>query len=285
MGSPLFSLGRRPIEQCTLDDFEGTLKYHGALGYRDRSSSGPASELMRLHIVPLVFGLLPTEALVRRSHDQLVKPSIRLHLERVGAPISESLVDVLKAVADQLWSTWPTSIRYGNTRCRRKGSIADLRANPSLYKKIRTTQGGRCAVCGTFFEAPGDETLDHTVPFRIVGDAPDGANWQILCPACNGGKSERLSALQSPEAMNWSYRDAGGNYVRTPSLQTRYVVLTLAGGCEDDRCAARPSATELLVQRISVTGLWLADNLEVRCQAHASEEAQGPPTTTTRPAG
>jgi HNH endonuclease len=277
MGSHLFSLGRRPIESRTLDDFEGTLKYHGALGYRDHSVGGPPSELARLHIVPLVFGLLPTESLVRRGHDQLVKPAIRTHLKRVGAPMSESLVDVLKAVADQFWSTWPINIRYGNIRCRRKGSIADLRANPLLYKQILVTQGGRCAVCGTLFEAPGDETLDHTVPFRIVGDAPDGANWQILCPACNGGKAERLSALQSLEAMNWSYRDAVGSYVRTPSLQARYVVLAQAGGCEHTKCKVRPSVAELMIQRISITGLWVADNLQVRCPVHASDEAQRPP--------
>jgi hypothetical protein len=281
MGSHLFSLGRRPIERRTLDDFEGTLRYHGALGYRDRSVGGPTSEPARLSIVPLVFGLLPAESLVRRGHDQLVKPSIRFHLATMGAPASESLVDVLKAVADQLWSTWPTRIRYGNARCRRKRSIADLRANPSLYKEIRTAQGGRCAVCGILFEEPGEETLDHTVPFRIVGDVPDGANWQILCPACNSGKAECLSALQSLEALNWTYRDAVGNFVRTPSLRTRYVVLAQAGGCEYTECTALPSTTKLMVQRISVTGLWVADNLHVRCQAHASKEAQGSPFITT----
>jgi hypothetical protein len=275
MGSPLFSLGRRPIERSTLDDFEGTLRYHGALGYRDGPLSGPATELTRLNVVPLVFGLLPVEALVRRSPDQLVKPSIRAHLAKVGVPTRESLVDVLKSVADQLWSTWPMSIRYGNARCRRKGSITDLRANPFLYKKMLTSQGRRCAVCGSSFEAPGDETLDHTVPFRIIGDVPDGANWQILCPSCNGGKAERLSALQSLEALNWAYSDATGSFVRTPSLRTRYVVLAQAGRCECTGCGARPNTTRLLVQRISETGLWVADNLHVRCQTHASGEAQG----------
>lgn len=273
MGSPLFSLGRRPIEQGTLDDFEGTLKYHGALGYRDHSIGGPASELTRLNIVPLVFGLLPTASLVRRGPDQLVKPSIRSHLVKIGAPMSESLVDVLKSVADQLWSTWPMNIRYGNARCRQKGSIADLRANPSLYKQILNTQGHRCAVCGTLFEAPGDETLDHTIPFRIVGDAPDGANWQILCPECNSGKAERLSALQSLEALNWIYRDTNGNFVQAPSLRTRYVVLAQAGGCEFTGCQSLPSTTQLVVQRISDTGLWVTDNLRVRCPAHASNDA------------
>jgi len=273
MGSHLFSLGRRPIESRTLEDFEGTLRYHGVLGYRDTTVDGPASEVTRLSIVPLVFGLLPTESLVRRSPDQLVKPSIRSHLAKMGVPVSESLVDVLKSVADQLWATWPISIQYGNARCRRKGSMTDLRANPSLYRKIRTAQGGRCAVCGTLFEAPGEETLDHTVPFRIIGDAPDGSNWQILCPTCNSGKAERLSALQSLEALNWTYRDALGSFVRTPSLRTRYVVLAQAGGCEHAGCAALPSTTKLMAQRISVTGLWVADNLHVRCQAHASREA------------
>ena len=140
-----------------------------------------------------------------------------------------------------------------------------------------TSQGRRCAVCGALFEAPGDETLDHTVPFRIIGDAPDGANWQILCPACNGGKAERLSALQSLEALNWTYRDASGSFVCTPSLRTRYVVLAQAGCCEYIGCGASPSTTQLMVQRISDTGLWVADNLHVRCQTHAAEEAQGTP--------
>jgi hypothetical protein len=282
MGSHLFSLGRRPIESGTLDDFEGTLRYHGALGYRDRSVGGPTSELTRLKIVPLVFGLLPTESLVRRGHDQLVKPSIRAHLMKLGAPANESLIDVLKSVADQIWSTWPIGIRYGNASCRRKRSIADLRSNPSLYKKILTAQGGRCAICGKLFEAPGEETLDHIVPFRIIGDAPDGANWQVLCPACNGGKAECLSALQSLEALNWIYRDTVGNFVRTPSLRTRYVVMAQGRGCEHAQCTARSSEVELLVQRISVTGLWVADNLHVRCPSHASEEAHRPPANITK---
>jgi hypothetical protein len=276
MGSPLFSLGRRPIDYQALEDFEGTLRYHGVLGYRDDSVVGPASELARLRAVPLVFGLLPTDSIVRRRQDQLVKPSIRAHLAKVGVPASESLVDVLKAVADQLWSTWPTNNEFGNVRRLPKASIASLRANLSLYQQIRAKQDERCAVCGVFFEEPSEETLDHTVPFRIVGDAPDGANWQILCRACNLGKAERFSALQSIEALNWVYRDASGNFVRTPSLQTRYVVLAQAGACEYTGCGATPRSIPLLVQRVSLTGLWVVDNLVVRCPTHASDDAQGP---------
>jgi hypothetical protein len=277
MGSHLFSLGRRRIDRRTLDHFEGTLRYHGALGYRDVAANGPASEDERLKIVPLVFGLLPTIAVRRRGPDQRVKPTIREHLAVLGAPETESLVEVLKAVADQLWATWPLTIGYGNARCKRKGSMADLRANPVLYRRIRTGQGARCAVCGKKFDAAGEETLDHTVPFRIIGDAPDGANWQILCPPCNSGKSERLSALQSPEAMNWIYSDASGGYASGPSIRTRYVVLAQAGHCEEDGCAVGATTSLLTVQKIAPGGLWVADNLEVRCAGHAAPDAQDAP--------
>jgi hypothetical protein len=277
MESLLFSLGRRRIDRRTLEVFEGTLRYHGALGYRDRSVSGPTTESARLKAVPLVFGLLPIDSIVRQGHDQLVKPSIRTHLAKIGVPPDESLVEVLKAVADQLWSTWPINNKFGNMRRRSKASMASLRANPSLYKQIRTMQGERCAVCGVSFESPGEETLDHTVPFRLIGDAADGANWQILCQACNLGKAERFSALQSVEALNWIYRDASGNYVRIPSLQTRYVVLAQTGACEHSECGATPRSAALLVQRILLTGLWVADNISVRCLEHASNDGQGSP--------
>jgi hypothetical protein len=225
-----------------------------------------------------VFGLLPTEAIVRSSRDRLVKPTIRTHLQALDVPASEALVEILKAVADQFWSTWPLSNRFGNTRRRPKGSIADLRANLALHKRLRETQGGRCAVCGSLFEAPGDETLDHTVPFRLIGDVPDGANWQILCPACNLGKAEYFSALQSVDALNWVYRDSIGSFVRSPSLQTRYLALAQSQGCEYSDCNVTPRSAQLLLQRASTTGSWLADNLEVRCSSHAAEEALSQPS-------
>lgn len=274
MGSPLFSLGRRPIEQQALANFERTLRYHGALGYRDDSVVGPTDEQARLGAVPLVFGLIPAASVVRHRYDVLVKPFIRQHLVAIGVPASELLVDILKTVADQIWATWPTDNRFGNRRRLRKASIAALRANPSLYKKMRTAQEGRCAVCGLRLDVPGEETLDHTIPFRILGDVFDGANWQLLCQACNVGKAERFSALQSLETLNWVYRDAGGNFVRAPSLETRYVVLAQTGMCEYPGCRAIPRSSELMVQRISPTGLWVTDNLCVRCPEHASNEAQ-----------
>ncbi len=230
MGNQHFLLGRRRIDEVALADFVRTLRFHGALGFRDDSAGGLTDEQARLNAVPLVFGLIPTNAVVRRRVDERINLAIRQHLSVVGVPVTDVLVDVLKAVSDQFWATWPVTNEYGNTRRLRKSSMADLRANPSLYRRIRQAQGFRCAVCGLVLEAPGEETLDHMVPFRIIGDVPDGANWQILCRACNSGKGERFSALQSLEALNWAYRDAHGAYARRPSLETRYLVLARARG-------------------------------------------------------
>src|SRR5436309_636208 len=58
------------------------------------------TEAERLRIVPLVFVLMPSRALVRVKRDERIKPHIREHLASIGLQPDERLIDIVKAVAD-----------------------------------------------------------------------------------------------------------------------------------------------------------------------------------------
>lgn len=214
----------------------------------------------QLRIVPLVFGLLPRSAVVRERYDLRVKPLITDHLQRLGVSPEPALVDVLKEVADQYFRTTPP-------RRERKFGIADIRAgDPRTYRRLCEVQNGRCAVCGMSLSGE-EETLDHIVPWRLVGEVVDGSNWQILCRACNGGKSSFISSLQPYEALNWIYDEASG--IGQPSLRTRYLALVRASGCTHAQCGAGPRERRLHVVPLSSDALPIVDHVQVLCEQHA----------------
>lgn len=238
--------------------------FHGVLGHRVTPSQSHFSELDRLRIVPMVFGLLPKGVLFRDHHLVLIKPLIREHLDNVGAPYDEKVVDVLKSIGDQYFNTDPTA---GPLWFRRsKWGIGHLKAgNPQLYLALRTAQHGRCATCGIVLQQ-ADETLDHSIPWRFIGDVMDGSNWQLLCARCNAGKREFLTSLQSSQTLNWIY----GLPAREATSESRYAVLTQRPHCEVVGCSATAHTARLhLIPRLP-TGLPVADNLAVRCEHHAA---------------
>lgn len=213
----------------------------------------------QLRIVPLVFGLLPRSAVVRDRYDVRVKPLIAEHLASLGAPQDPVLIDVLKEVADQYFRTTPD-------RRPRKYGIADIRAgDPRTYRRIFESQNGRCAVCGMSLSGE-EETLDHILPWRLVGEIVDGSNWQILCRACNGGKSSFLSSLQPAEALNWIYDEASS--IGGPSLRTRYLTLIRAGACGHPGCGRSPRDRQLHVRPRGADALPIVDHLSVVCEEH-----------------
>jgi hypothetical protein len=247
-----------------LAEFKRIFIFHGALGgsaILPNREDVPA-EAERLRVVPLVFGLLPFSALDRPIGASIIKPSIRAHLTNVGIdPDDDELVDVLKGIADQLWKT---SVGRGVAGSRKKG-IADLRLQRSLYRHILSIQGRRCAICGVLFTGSVEETLDHMIPWRLLGDVPGGANWQILCDVCNSGKREWFSCLQSAEASNWIY---GSRVSATVSREGRFVALASADGCEAGDCDATPRVARFFVERRILTALPVFDHLCVVCEDH-----------------
>lgn len=233
-----------------------------------RTSSDRGTEAERLALVPLVFGLLPVSALTRRRPDERIKPLIRQHLKDLGLPTEEPLVDALKDVADQYFDA---ALRPSGERKRKLGieSVRALRGD--TYAELRARQAGRCAVCGARLGADTVETLDHIIPWLLVGDPFDGSNWQLLCADCNSGKREWLSALQSPQANNWHYGAGDTLPFAEPTLEARYVALAVAGHCQFSECSVRPNSGQLRVRRQVASGLAVVDNLAVLCEDHLAD--------------
>ena len=260
----LLSSQERLKDESLINCFVHLFAKHGALGYSKLVNPSYAdSEITRLEIVPLVFGLIPEAALNRKRPDELIKPHIEKHLNNLGIDKKNLLIDILKSIADQYYFTRPGSSK-------RKKGITDLQVHRSIYKQILVKQSSRCTICGISFSENIELTLDHIIPWRLVGDIPDGANWQILCRDCNLGKREYLSSLQSTQAFNWIY---GGQYEQiiisnNPTPETRFIVLAQMGQCEYPKCNIVPSLGELFVVKKFNSGLPVVDNLQVRCKLH-----------------
>jgi 5-methylcytosine-specific restriction endonuclease McrA len=243
-----------------------------ALGWTvpEAAAAGPPpTEAERLRVVPLVFGLIPSRALVRAKRDERIKPHIREHLTYIGLAPDEGLIDIIKAVADQYYTTQSEGSLGASVRPRKYG-ISDIKAlNHKLYQQILKRQNRRCAICGIVLSRATEETLDHILPWRLVGDVPTGANWQILCQECNSGKQAWFSALQSPQAMNWVYgRHDQPIPSDRPTLETRYVVLAQYGICQSPGCALTPASSRLSLWKVHKSGLAIADNLSALCETH-----------------
>jgi hypothetical protein len=263
----------RLIEAEALRAFRALFCRHGALGRRmnvDGELLSRLSEDDKLRVVPLVFGLMPGAALRRRRSGEFpVKPLIRDHLQGLGVPADEVLIDVLKSVTDQYVDTVvdPATGR----RAKRKMRIGDLKAaHFGLYGELLRQQNRRCALCGIQFGGACEPTLDHVVPFRLIGDVPDGANYQLMCNDCNSAKGSFLSSLQSAHAWNWVYEGRDTPPVDRPSGQTRFVVLSRQATCSVAGCGASRVGSQLFVVPANSTGLAVADHLTVRCVAHCS---------------
>jgi len=261
-----------------LADIKSLQRLQNYLGYHlgeqhhhliDADDALRCSEAGRMSFLPQVFGLIPVNAIIERPPYGSVKPLIAEHLASLGVPRSELLVNIVKDLCDNFDRT---RIRDGDPRLRvRKSSIADLRQAPDLYRKLRTSQGARCRVCGTeFSEGKKEETLDHVIPWRLGGDPPGGWNWQLLCRRCNSAKDTIFSAFATPEYVNWIYSDL---MLRAPSADSvsergRYLVLKHYGRCQTRDCTASPSNSELWVVRSVPSGLPVFDHLTVACDRH-----------------
>jgi hypothetical protein len=248
--------------------FKDIFLAHGALGYGDKTASfriRQLNEVDRLLVVPLVFGLIPFDAVMLAAAGEPVKPTIKSHLQMLGIPPDEPLLSILKSIADQYSATDPE--KTGRTS---KRGIANIRAIGARYKSLRLRQANRCAVCGSILVEECDESLDHILPYRLVGDVPDGSNWQILCTQCNSGKADFISSLQAREAVGWLY---GRNSKDLGKLsdEGRYVVLRQVGKCTKKGCGRGPMDARLLVVNTCRGALASPMHMTVRCAEHAGD--------------
>jgi 5-methylcytosine-specific restriction endonuclease McrA len=258
-----------PIHPSSLSVFKDVFLAYGARGYRDNSSFVKVhrlNESEKLQVVPLVFQLLPFSVVNPHSGRRLVdpiKPAIKHHISTIGLDESDhDLIEILKSCSDQYFKC-AYAKEFGTKP--NKNKISDLRANKTLYKKICDRQNNRCCICGSVLRIQCDETLDHIIPFSLMGDIPDGANWQILCSECNSGKGHYLSALQIPHSINWIYPRVD---FPVPSRETRYCALTRNPQCAHPGCNATAMTRQLRLVHNGHDGLAIYSNLRVYCELH-----------------
>ena len=274
----------RLVDYSTIEKLKNYLGFHLNESFHDRIDVNAArqySESDVFELMPLVFGLTPTEAIFRKDRYALIKPSIRRHLVNVGIGDSdETLVSIIKTICDNLYQTNSSPNSRGSDISARKSQISDLRLRKNLYVELRGIQGNRCRVCGIPFSNQDiEETLDHIVPWHVGGDPPGGVNWQILCRRCNSAKSSLLSSLSLLEYSNWIYDRLCGNISsgRPDQLSNagRYLALTLFRKCMHVKCGKEPSEKRLYIKKRGALGLSVFDHLVVICEDHI-DSVSGP---------
>jgi hypothetical protein len=119
------------------------------------------------------------------------------------------------------------------------------------------------------FDGNEEETLDHVVPWRIVGDIGEGTNWQVICRSCNIGKASYMSTLQTLEAQNWIYSESDIENIDV-RLRTRYALLMQGGYCSHTGCCATPRTSRLTIIPRFPDFLPIADHHRVVCEGHVN---------------
>ena len=261
----------RLTQAGNLDAFVQFLCLHGALGYGfdPQRFSQDLSEDQLLSILPLFFGLMPAPALlppIRVGHPP-IRPMVVERLKTLGIERDDLLEDILVAIADQYRST--VGNRYVLTG-ESKFGIREVRARRLAYRRLIERQGGRCVSCGVHFSGE-DETLDHIIPWQFVGDVLDGSNWQLMCLACNAGKGDLISALQSPFAYNWLYKST----VDRIHQVSRYLALRRSRSCGYPRCGMTARETRLFALIDDARSVPSLDHLIVRCEIHHPDVLTG----------
>lgn len=136
--------------------------------------------------------------------------------------------------------------------------------------ELECSQGGRCALCGVLFAEKYSAQVDHIVPVSL-GGADDIANFQLLCGACNIGKSNSLHWLM----LMPFFDESSGN---EPSASLRYAVLQrFSGRCVVDGCDRCSRDGEIRVAPfipVSDGGRIIFDNLGTFCEDHYRERIE-----------
>jgi len=149
-----------------------------------------------------------------------------------------------------------------------KFSIEMVRSgHTTVFNELMHEQRHRCAHCGySFAEIPGEQTLDHIIPYRLGGDHMCGSNWQILCKICNSKKKDMLSIFQHRVANDWIYhlqRWTPEQKDRTGKKLIKYAVILRDKKCK--QCGSGPTEKQLIAVN-ETTGLSIPSNMICVCE-------------------
>lgn len=247
--------------QLTID----VLDRHGARGFEPESPSD-YSELDRWHAGRAIFRLLPASALRMRPGSGF-RPLIHRHLSTLGLASTPRAELVLKSVAEQLINTNAEICLQFGRKPKKKMGISHIRASRK-YEALSRRQRDRCSTCGLLLDTADSVELDHVIPFSLVGDVSDGANWRILCGRCNLGKHSFISSWLAADSWGWISDNGHLAATHSASRRTRYSVLASRGRCEFAGCDATPRTSELRVEPRLGDAFWTAQNLRVLCAQH-----------------
>jgi hypothetical protein len=260
----------KPVSVDAFYEVISLLDAYGARGFGCGSRES-FSERDRWQAATIIYYCLPvTIRELRPARDKFV-PVLRDYLDSIGLPSGERECLVLKGVSEQLIYSNPTLCAPLGLKTKRKYGISDIRAL-GHYRPIASQQGNRCATCGITLDFANTVELDHIVPFALIGDVSDRANWRLLCGQCNLGKHDFISSWLAPDAWNWIPPGNLGNTTNGPTLRARYAMFSTRGHCELPDCSSGPQNAQLELRRRSESGLFVPSNLAVVCSEHPAED-------------
>jgi 5-methylcytosine-specific restriction endonuclease McrA len=215
-------------------------------------------------IAPMIFLTFPKEvhSLGKENRAQVRERLLQLTDAKLNHQKFEHLFDLVSSV----YRHWLDTKRGTSM----KFTITDVKSrHESVYNELMIGQGYRCAYCGySFAEIPGEQTLDHIIPYRLGGDHICGSNWQILCKTCNSEKKDMLSIFQHRVANNWIYhlsRWTPEQENRTGKKRVQFAVILRDKKCK--QCGSGPTKKELIAINES-TGLSIPSNMVCVCKTY-----------------
>lgn len=259
-----------PVPAAVFSDAIELLDAHGARGFGCGSREN-FTEGDRWRAATVIYTCLPAAVRELRPAKDKFVPVLRRYLESINLPSSDTSCLVLKGVCEQLISSNPSLCATFGLKPKRKYGISDLRAL-GHYRNVAARQRQRCATCGVRLDYANKVELDHIVPFAIIGDVSDGANWRLLCGRCNLGKHDFISSWLAPDAWNWIPAGSFESTTTEPTLRARYALLATRRRCEYANCSNGPVDAALSLRRRSELGLFVPSNLIVVCDEHLAND-------------
>jgi hypothetical protein len=211
----------------------------------------------------ILMSLIPAKA-IDPDYDGSYDAAIEEHLKELDLMVDEPGKLVIRNLCINIKKLQGLDRRGARNAV---ASLAQIRANPPIYRKLIERQNGRCLWCGILLNR-GDvsQTLEHIVPKHLGNDPSDGTNWGLSCTSCNYGKGAALAWSATP----WAHDYLGRTQFSTPdgiTLQHRWVTLRRSPKCEF--CGTGPKDAELWVRKRVQTGLPIPANCSTVCTACA----------------